>query len=165
MENSTGSAKLTAATPYGRAYPPRFALRPVAFGAGLRLRRGTPTGFPRLRRLPLRSNGWPTARTLYQGAAKAARCSSTACAGQGAPRPATNRQRKRKGRNGLSEKGVGRADGPQNGHQSAREGHRDVFQGVGGPTPAKLLKSAYGASWGIYRGRRAEFVLNPEIAQ
>ena len=29
------------------------ALRPVAYGTGLRLRRGTPPGFPRLRRLPL----------------------------------------------------------------------------------------------------------------
>ena len=47
MENSTGSANRTTATPYGRAYPPRFALRPAAYGVGLRLRRGTPAGFPR----------------------------------------------------------------------------------------------------------------------
>lgn len=151
MENSTDSAKRTTATPCGRAYPPRFALRPVAYGAGLRLRRGTPTGFPRLRRLPLRSNGWPSARTLYQGAAKAARCSSTASAGQGATRPAKNRQRERKGRNGLSEKEQAGAGVPQNGHQSAQEGRRGVFQGRGDltpPSPQKAPTALPGASGG-----------------
>lgn len=62
MENSTDSASRSPVTPYGRAYPPRFALRPAAYGVGLRLRRGTPAGFPRLRRLPLRQSCWPTAR-------------------------------------------------------------------------------------------------------
>ena len=46
-------------------------------------------------------------------------------------------------------KGASRADVPQNGHQSAQEGRRSVFQGRGGPNPAKPSKSAYGASWGV----------------
>lgn len=157
MENSTGSAKRTAATPYGRAYPPRFALRPVAYGAGLRLRRGTPTGFPRLCRLPLRSNGWPSARTLYQGAAKAARCSSTACAGQGATRPARNRQRERKGRNGLSEKERAGPACHRTGTRARGKAAGAFFRVGATRPPAKPSKSAYGASWGV---RRACHALN-----
>ena len=155
MENSTGSAERTAATPYGRAYPPRFALRPVAYGAGLRLRRGTPTGFPRLRRLPLRSNGWPSARTLYQGAAKAARCSSTACAGQGATRPARNRQRKRKGRNRLSEKERAGTARHRTGTRARGKAVGAFFRvGAAQPLP-NSLRSAYGASWAVQRPAHA----------
>ena len=79
MENSTDSANRTAPTPYGRAYPPRFALRPVAYGAGLRLRRGTPAGFPRLRRLPLRQSCLAYGQDrLTKGAASRAGGQSTA---------------------------------------------------------------------------------------
>ena len=46
VENSTGSANRTAQAAYGR---------------------GTPAGFPRLRRLPLPLNGWPAARLLTKG--------------------------------------------------------------------------------------------------
>lgn len=80
MENSTDSANRNAVAPYGRAYPPRFALRPAAYGVGLRLRRGTPAGFPRLRRLPLRLSCWPTARLFTKGAARRAGGNSIACA-------------------------------------------------------------------------------------
>ncbi|KCW98170.1 hypothetical protein DK27_14560 [Xanthomonas arboricola pv. pruni] len=46
VENSTDSAKRTAATPCGRAYPPRFALRPVAYRRRPAPSAGHPYGVP-----------------------------------------------------------------------------------------------------------------------
>ncbi|EAB8931769.1 hypothetical protein DTY68_21085 [Escherichia coli] len=67
MENSTGSANRTTATPYGRACPPVASLpSPRRFASAYR------------GRWPLK-NGWPTARHL-PGAARRAGANSTACA-------------------------------------------------------------------------------------
>lgn len=122
------------------------------------LRPGHPCGVPPDKPAPppaqmagLRPGLFARARLPPRGALR------TASAGQGATRPAKNRQRERKGRNGLSEKEQAGAGVPQNGHQSAQEGRRGVFQGRGRPHPAKPSKSAYGASWGI---RRACHTLN-----
>ncbi len=82
MENSTDSANRTAATPYGRAYPP--GLRPsapsptapaCAFG-GAPLR-----GSPGFAGSPSRYRAWPIGQDwLTKGAASRAGGRSTACA-------------------------------------------------------------------------------------
>lgn len=127
MENSTGSAKRTAVThPAGarlpsalRAPPRRLSAPACAFG-GAPLR-GSPgfAGSPSGRMAGLRPERFTKARPRPRG-------------GRSTAAPTKKRRRKLKRRKAFQKNGA--TDVPQDGHQSAQEGRRGVFQPCGPPT-------------------------------
>ena len=118
MENSTGSAKRTAATPYGRAYPPRFALRPVAYRRRPAPAAGHPYGVPPASPAPPPVEWLAFGQDALpgRGQGRAVQLDRLRRAGRYAPRQEPKAQAERPQwafRKEASRDGV-----PQNGHQS-----------------------------------------------
>lgn len=163
MENSTGSAKRTAATPYGRAYPSRSAPSPTApacaFG-GAPLR-GSPgfAGSPSGQMAGLRPGRFTKARPRPRGAAR------PPAQGRALRAPPGTDSASGKAAMGFQKRsGPGRRATERAPERTGRPQER--FFRVGQPNPCQALKKRLRRFLGRPAGLpRAESVLNPEKGQ